>query len=152
MKAFFNKTMLGLVPADPATEDWFRRIKPGEVVKAEFKKVRNYRFLRKWFALLNVGFENWTPGEIDSKYGVPEKNFERFRADVTILAGYYDVTIRLDGSTRIEPKSVSFAKMIEEDFEQLYNRTIDVLIKHVYGQGMKPEDLNRIVEQYLQFT
>ena len=139
------------MPIDPDSVAWFNKLKPGEVVHAEFKKVRNYQFHRKYFALLAVGYDNWEPGEIHAKYGVPEKNFDRFRADLTILAGFYDVRIRLDGSTRIEPKSISFAKMTAEDFKDLYSRTIDALIKHVYGQDMDAEKLNGIVESYLRF-
>jgi len=152
MKVFLTKTNIGLVPADTNTTDWFNRLKAGEVVKADFKKVRNYAFLRKYFALLNVAYDNWTPGPVDSKYGPVEKNFDRFRADVTILAGYYDVTVRLDGSTRIEPKSISFAKMDEESFSELYSKTIDVLLKFVYNSGITGDELNRIVEQYMSFV
>jgi len=152
MKVYLTKTQLGLAPADPNTTEWFNKLKSGTVVKGEFKKVRNYRFLRKYFALLNIAFENWEPGEINSKYGVPEKNFDRFRDDLTILAGFYEITIRLDGSTRPEPKSISFAKMDEEEFTILYNRTIDVLIKYVYKQKIDPNRLNEIVEQYLRFA
>ena len=139
------------MPIDPDSVAWFNKLKPGEVVRAEFKKVRNYQFHKKYFALLSVGFDNWEPGEINSKYGVPTKNFDRFRADLTILAGFYDTTVRLDGSVRIEPRSISFAKMSAEEFSDLYSRTIDVLIKHVYKQDMDPEKLNQIVESYLRF-
>lgn len=152
MKTHWIKTFAGLVPDDPSSREWFDKLKPGEGVRGEFRKVRNYRFLKKWFALLNVGFENWDPPSINSKYGPPEKSFDRFRADVTILAGFYDVTIRLDGSTRIEPKSVSFANMEDDQFADLYSKTIDVLIKHVYGSGMTPEQINETVERYLQFV
>ena len=151
MKALLSKTISGLMPIDPDSIAWFNKLKPGEVVMAEFKKVRNYQFHKKYFALLTVGYDNWEPGEINSKYGVPTKNFDRFRADLTILAGFYDTTVRLDGSVRIEPRSISFAKMTAEDFKDLYSRTIDVLIKHVYKQDMDPEKLNDIVESYLRF-
>ena len=152
MKAYLSKTMTGFAPADEATAEWHRKMKLGQVVQGKYTKVRNYAFLRKYFALLNLGFENWNPGEINSKFGVPEKNFERFRADVTILAGHYDVTIRIDGSTRIEPKSVSFANMNEEIFEKLYSATIDVLLKFVYKKDMDAEKLNQLVEQILLFA
>ena len=151
MKAHLLKTQVGLAPADPITSEWFSKLKPGQVIRGEFKKVRNYQFLRKYFALLNVAYDNWLPGEINSKYGTPEKNFDRFRADLTILAGFYENTIRLDGSVRIEPKSISFAKMTAEDFADLYSKTIDVLIKHVYRQEIDADKLNEIVESYLQF-
>lgn len=144
--------MIGLIPADETSRQWFNKIKLGEGVKADFKRVRNYRFLKKYFALLTLAFDHWAPGEVSSKYGVPEKNFDRFRADVTILAGYYETTIRLDGSTRIEPKSISFAKMGEDEFSALYSNTIDVLIKHVYGQNWTPEQIDETVKRYLEFA
>jgi len=151
MKALLSKTISGLMPIDPDSIAWFNKLKPGEVVMAEFKKVRNYQFHKKYFALLTVAFDNWEPGEINSKYGKPEKNFDRFRKDLVILAGFYENTVRLDGSVRVEPKSISFAKMSAEEFADLYSKTIDVLIKFVYKQDMDPEKLNQIVESYLRF-
>ena len=152
MKTYLSKTQLGLIPADPPTIEWFNKLKLGQVVMGEFKKVRNYAFLKKYFALLGVAYENWEPGTVNSKYGTVEKNFDRFRADLIILAGFYDVTVRLDGSTRIEPKSISFANMTHEEFEKLYSKTIDVLLKHVYGKDMDANKLNAIVEQYMSFA
>jgi len=152
MKAYFTKVQTGLIPTDDESVSWYDKIKPGEVVSGEFHKVRNYRFLKKYFALLKIGFDNWTPGLINSKYGIPEKNFKRFRADLTILAGYYETTIRLDGSVRVEPKSISFAGMEEEEFSELYSKTIDVLIKHVYNASMTPEEIDETVNKYLQFA
>lgn len=152
MKVHLSKTQIGLIPVDANAIKWFSKIKIGEVVSADFKRVRSYKFLKKYFALLNLAFDSWEPGEVNSKYGKPEKNFDRFRADLTILAGYYESTIRLDGSVRIEPKSVSFAKMSEEDFEKLYSATITVLIKHVYGPDMTEGEIRALVEKYLEFA
>ena len=152
MHAYFTKTQTGLIPSDPKTDEWYHKLKFGEVVQSEFKKVRNHKFLRKYFALLNIGFDNWNPAPLDSRHGIPEKNFDRFRADVTILCGYYDSVVRLDGSVRIEAKSISFARMTEESFAELYNKTINVLLKHVYNSDMTEEALNAIVNQYLSFT
>jgi len=152
MDVYFTTTMMGLIPADERSRTWFQKLKLGEAVHADFKRVRNYRFLKKYFALLNLAFDQWEPGEVNSKFGRPEKNFDRFRADLTILAGYYESTIRLDGSVRIEPKSISFSKMSEEDFERLYSATITVLIKHVYGPDMTEDEIRRLVEKYLEFV
>jgi len=152
MKGFFVKTRFGLAPEDPVTREWFDKLKLGQGVSGEFRKVRNVAFHRKYFALLNVGYDNWEPGAIDSKYGIPQKNFNRFRADVTILAGFYDITIRLDGSARVEPKSISFASMDEDEFAQLYSATIDVLLKYVYDRNMDAESLDKLVNEYLNFV
>ena len=146
------KTISGLMPADTPTDEWYKKLKSGELAHGTFSKMRNPAFHRKYMALLNIGFENWNPCEIDSKYGIPEKNFDRFRKDVAILAGFYEVVIRLDGSTRIEAKSISFASMDDLEFEKLYSATIDVLLKKVYGEGMSREEIDNIVESYLRFA
>jgi hypothetical protein len=146
------KTLTGLIPADPDSEDRYNKLKTGGVVTAEVKQVRNAKFLRKYFALLNIGFDNWTPGKIDSRYGVPEKSFDRFRKDTTILAGYYHIVIRLDGSVKPEADSISFANMDEETFEKLYNATINVFLKHIYNSDMTRDKLDNMVNQVLSFT
>lgn len=51
-----------LIPATPETSDILQsKIKLGDVLVAEFKKVRNPAFHRRFFALLNLGFDYWEP-------------------------------------------------------------------------------------------
>ncbi|AMO49176.1 Gifsy-2 prophage protein [Enterobacter sp. FY-07] len=51
-----------LIPATPESSDYVQsKIKLGAVLVAEFTKVRNPAFHRKFFALLNLGFEYWEP-------------------------------------------------------------------------------------------
>ena len=139
--------------ADEASEEWDRGIKIGQTITKIWKKRRQLWRHRKYFALLNIAFDNWTPGKIDSKYGTPQKKFDRFRKDVAILCGFYTVVVRLDGSTRVEADSISFAKMDEQAFRDLYSKSVDLLIKSVYKKdNMTPERMNKLVDQYLSFT
>jgi hypothetical protein len=51
-----------LIPATPETSDFLHsKCKLGAVLVAEFTKVRNPAFHRRFFALLNLGFEYWEP-------------------------------------------------------------------------------------------
>ncbi|EBS8368395.1 DUF1367 family protein [Salmonella enterica] len=51
-----------LIPATPETSDILQsKIKLGAVLVAEFRQVRNPAFHRRFFALLNLGFEYWEP-------------------------------------------------------------------------------------------
>ncbi|MBL7635137.1 DUF1367 family protein [Atlantibacter hermannii] len=51
-----------LIPATPETSELLQsKIKLGAVLVADFKQVRNPAFHRKFFALLNLGFEYWEP-------------------------------------------------------------------------------------------
>ena len=152
MNIYLVKYNNGLFPADDNSKSAINKMKSGQLVRAKVTKPRNYAFHRKYFALLSIAFDNWDPPETSSPWGVPVKNFDRFRRDVAILAGYYETYVRIDGSVRVEPRSISFAKMSAEEFEDLYSKTIDVLIKHVYGSAMKPDRINKIVEEYLSFV
>ena len=152
MKLALSKVPNGLIPADPQSQELTDGLKVGEVIHSDFRKMRNPAFHRKFFALLNMAFDMWEPGEVDSKYGVPEKNFDRFREDVTILAGFFSVVVRLDGTTRIEAKSISFAKMDDMEFAQLYNAVINVLLKRIPAMGsMTAEQVDDAVNSILAF-
>lgn len=138
--------------ADEESQEWDKTIKIGQTVSHDWKKRRQLWKHRKYFALLKIGFDNWEPGEINSGFGKPEKNFEQFRKDTTILAGYYNVVIRLDGTTRIEAKSISFSKMDEVQFDELYSKTIDIFLKRIYGKDWDEKRINEAVESYLSFS
>ena len=138
--------------ADEESQEWDKTIKIGQTVYHDWKKRRQLWKHRKYFALLKIGFDNWTPGEISEKFGRPEKNFERFRKDVAILAGYYQTVIRLDGSTRIIAKSISFSKMDQVKFDDLYSKTIDIFLKRIYGSDWDAKRIEEAVENYLSFS
>jgi hypothetical protein len=64
------------------------------------------------------------------------------------MAGYYDATHRLDGSVRIEAKSISFANMTADNFAELYSNTIDAVLKHILTNYSR-DDLDDTVEQLM---
>ena len=143
-----------LVPADKSTEEALYKIKAGTTIHGQFKRARNYNFHKKFFALLRFLFEHWQPGELqDPRWkGVkPQKSFERFRKDITILAGFYEATYRIDGSVRIEAKDISFGKMSEEEFEELYQRVIDVGLQKILPGDYDDVKVREVVDQLLSF-
>lgn len=58
-----------LLPATPESCDFLHQIKIGEWIHADFKRVRNYAFHKRFFKLLQLGFDYWTPvgGAITSR-------------------------------------------------------------------------------------
>lgn len=129
---------------------------PGRVLTINASFPRNSRFHRKFFAMLNAAFEMWDPppsAATSVAYGGEvhpvEKDFDQFRADVTIMAGFYDATYRVDGSVRLQPKSISFANMDDVEFEKLYNRVLNVILAKVLTDvtaGDIEQAANRILE------
>jgi hypothetical protein len=179
----------------PFGEDGVKAIqsmKHGETVKAVITRPRNIKFHRKFFSLLNFGFDYWEPApytkinekgfkgarkfarfvcdnqpdlyeplkkminEFSKSYTgtevEPEKNFEQFRQDVIILAGYYDSFFRLDGSLQIKAKSISFASMDESEFNNLYKAVFNVIWNLVvskisgFTEAMMENALNQLLE------
>jgi hypothetical protein len=146
VEIILKKVSGGLLPANAAEAEKLHSFKAGAGVRCKVTRVRNYQFLKKYFALLNLAYDYWEPEE----NLVGEKNFERFRSDVIILAGFYEAYVRVDGSTRIEPKSISFGSMSEDEFSDLYTKTIDALVKHVLPRftGDELRDLVRAIEDF----
>jgi hypothetical protein len=152
MNVNLTKTPVGFIPADSESGEWANKIKIGQVVHADFKRMRNYKFHKKLFALLNLAYEYWQPGEINSEYGIPEKSFERFRKDLTILAGYYHVEHSLSRKhMRIEADSISFAKMDNETFEKLYNSILGVITKKILP-NMSRDEIETLTDKFLEFV
>lgn len=139
-----------LVPMDDAAQQYITKLKLGDMLRIKVTKVNNPAFHRKLFALLNVGFEAWEPEEKTYKGQVIQKNFEQFRNDCVILAGFYDTTITLKGDVRLTAKSLSFSSMEHDERETLYNSIINVLLQRVLTSYTK-DDLEEVVARVLRF-
>lgn len=162
---FCNKvktaTSYALMPAHQQDEDEIKKLPNGQPVRCKVTRIRNVGHHRKYFALLNYAFDTWEPpalkpkdmqraANLDIMPQDIEKNFERFRKDIAILAGFYTTTFRVNGDMVFEPKSISFAKMDQDEFELLYDKTIDVIVKHVL-KAYTGEELRSVVEQVMEF-
>ena len=108
--------------------------------------MRNYEFHKKYFALLNYAYEMWSPIEAD---GI-QKSFDVFRKEITILAGFYTSNFSIDGSVQLQAQSVSFAKMSEEQFHDLYSKTLSVIVNHVLDSYTE-ESLATVMEELTKY-
>lgn len=151
------------IPASDVDRDEAEKLKNGVVYTFDAKKERNSLFHRKVLALIRLGFDAWDPVNIfATQYTendrpdipseiVPEKDFERFREDLTIAAGHYYAVYKFDGSIELKAKSISFASIDEIEFEDLFSRYVDVLLKDVLSKYTRA-DIDNIVDQVLGFV
>lgn len=152
MKIQAIRVPTGYLFATDADREAAKRHRIGQEVTLEAKTTRNPKFHRKYFALLNLGFEYWDTGDLEYKGQPVQKNFERYRKDIAILAGYYEVFHRFPNETRLEAKSISFANMGDEEFEKLYEKTIQILIDKVLAsKGFTRAEVDRAVESLIRF-
>lgn len=151
MEISLIKTINGWCGFDPPTREWLDKKKPGAVIHSDFKQTRNPSFHRKGMSLLQLAFSYWEPGELNNQYGTVEKNFDQFRKDLTILAGFFTQSFRIDGSIRIEAKSISFAKMDEEEFSRFYQAIITVVIEKILPQ-FGEKDIEKMADQFWSYA
>lgn len=140
-----------LVPVDQQGIDAIAKMKLGQGVKVVMTRHNNVAFHRKLFALANLAYEAWEPEELQHKGEVIAKNFDQFREDITILAGFYEARVRLDGSIRFIAKSWSFARMPDDEKDRLYNSIINVVLSRILTNYTR-DDLDNVVNQVLAFT
>lgn len=107
------------------------------------KKKRSKPFHDKYMSLIRFAFNNWP---VDYY-----KDFDAFRKNIIILSGYYVETWDLQGNIQLIAKSIAFDKMELEDFEKLYSRSIDVILKYVLTNYSK-DDIDRCVNEILMYA
>jgi len=154
----FIKTQQGLAPWTDEAVEWLRKKKVGASILVEAKEPRNGAFFRRWWALVKLGYDYWSECAATIEYRgqrvLPE--FDRFRKDVTIFAGFYHPVVNLKGEVRIEAASLKWAKMTEETFTKLYDATIQVLLSKVFnGKACREwteSELRSVADQILQFA
>lgn len=131
-------------PAHDIDLERLQRFKNGEMYTAEIKLSRNPAHHRKVFAFFNFCFAHWSAERAGLESMDEVSQFDRFRKDLTILAGFYEQTMRLNGEIRTEAQSLAFSNMDQEQFERCYSALINAAIKHVFGRTRDPNILNQL--------
>lgn len=145
----------GLVPLTEEEAGKLSRFRAGTVVRGEFREMRNGGLFRKWWTLARLAFEladeRLQPMQHEGRAVLP--SFDRFRKDLIVLAGYFDPVFGADGSVKMEPHSLQWSKMSEDEFDRLYSATIDVVLQKVIpGSARTEEDLRRAVDLTMQYA
>lgn len=167
-EVILRKIKGGFIASDDASKEIIDKIKIGAEVRCKISTMRNYEFHKRYFAMLQFAFDYWEPPVIEVEVKTPfwrifgkpekeivtfEKNFDRFRKDVQILAGFRETVVNIKGEARFESKSISFSRMDETEFQQLYKAVFSVVWKLVLSQiqGMTEQEAHNIINQTLGF-
>lgn len=133
MKVSFIKQPGGvLIPANDMESDKLTRFKTGEMYEIEIKLTRNPAFHKKVFAFFHFCFAYWSS---DREFLSEAKQFDIFRNHLTVLAGYYDSFVNIDGGVRIEAKSLAYSNMSPEEFQECYSALISAAMKHIFSSA-----------------
>lgn len=143
-----------LVPAFEDDLEKLRKIRAGASVRCEISQPRNPGFHRRFFALIKFLFDIWSETLPPMQYKGQEvqPSIDRFRKDLTILAGRYTAHYNIRGECRLEADSISFASMSQEEFEKLYSEIINVALRKVINRPDLDEDsIRRLVDQLMSY-
>lgn len=143
MQLFLKNTSAGLIPLYDEGYENKRKLKIGETYKVKITKARNVGLHRKYFALISCAWEYLN--ESQTKFF--GENKEQFRKTIEIAAGHCDTVFSLSRREWVEvPKSISFEKMDELQFRELYDRCKDVIfgvfLKHISIEEFEKELIN----------
>lgn len=141
MKFQLVKNSVGnYIPATDQDRERQSSVGHGEVIEAKALDQRNVMFHRKFFALIELAWQN-----LPEKY---DKNFptkDDLRKELIKRAGFYRQYIDFKGNMQFEAESISFANMGQKRFEEVYNGVIDVILRWLIPidrEGLEREVVN----------
>lgn len=124
MQIDLMNTERGLVPLYDADYDEKRKLKIGKVYRAEIKVPRNLQFHKKYYALLHTAWEFQNEKTTEFFHS----DFECFRKTILVAVGWCEPLFVLEKRIWVQQaKSISFSSMTETEFEDLYEKTKNVL-------------------------
>ena len=129
MEVYLKKTMSGYVPMYDSDYEACKKHKIGAEVKAKLTVPRNLQFHKKFFALIDLCYKN--QDEYESS--------DVLRKILTMKAGFYE-EVKTDQGVLFWPLSISFASMDNVEFDDLYSKVVDQVIKMI---GVTSEEIER---------
>ncbi len=136
MKLLLLNTKQGLKPMYDEDYDEKKKLKIDEVYEAEIRLPRNLRFHRKYFALLRCAWEYIN----ERQQSFFKDDLEVFRKSLEVTSGWCEPCYNLSMQTWLHtPKSISFEKMKEDEFNILYNKVRDILFSAIIPNITKEE-------------
>lgn len=140
MKLLVVNTPRGLVPLGDDDYEEKKKLKLGQTYSVEVKIARNVDFHRKYFALISYAWEFLNEQETERF-----RTKENFRKYVEVAAGHCDVIFHPRLQEYIEiPKSISFGKMDNAEFSDLYKRVRDVIFS-IIGNRVTQDQFERLL-------
>ena len=136
-----------LAPLDDMQAEALMKFKTGEQYQVEIKQVRNPAFHRKVFAFFKFCFDHWAADKTEWRYFDERTQFDTFRKNLTVLAGYKVASYTVDGRMRVEAQSLSYGNMEQDEFERCYSALINAAMQNIF-KGCNDE---RILDRLYAF-
>ena len=144
MEIHLVRTSLGLQAYADEDYEQLRKIKDGSVVKANIVRQRNVKFHRKFFSMIRAAWDCLT-----EQQRINLRSVETFREQLLITSGFSEPLYDLNGQKFLErAKSISFAKMDEPAFNEVYSKVLDTILTIMVADGVSEDEFNNILKNY----
>lgn len=138
------RTNLGLQAYADEDYEQLQKIKVGSIVKAKIVRPRNIKFHRKFFSLINAAWDCLTEQQRNNM-----RSKETFREQLLIVSGFSEPLYDINGEVFLErAKSISFGKMDEPAFEEVYSKVLDTILTILVADGVSEDEFNNILKNY----
>lgn len=131
-----------LSPNDGQAEQYLTKVPFSELVICTVKRPRNPQFHRKFFSLLQLVFEN------QERY----TNFDQFRKEIVMRAGFYEEHVHLTGKVSYVAKSLAFGSMDETEFSDLYDKCCAVIIQYFWPDITQHQLEEAVMDYMTEYT
>lgn len=144
MEIHLVRTSLGLQAYSDEDYELLKKVKVGTIVKAKIVQLRNVKFHRKFFALISAAWDCLTEVQRTNL-----RSKDTFREQLLITSGFSEPLFDINGQQFLErAKSISFAKMDEPSFNEVYNRVLDTILTLLIANGVSEAEFNNILSNY----
>lgn len=116
-------------PADEDSETYMKKLSAEEIYYNDIKRSRNYLYHKKFFAMIGIGHKATT---------LPF-TFDRYRKFMTMKSGHFD-SWTYDGYTNFEAKSINFETIDQTEFEEIYEKVLQVVARDIGLTNEKLEE------------
>lgn len=114
-QAIFQRHLGALRPTDALAEEVLAKVKPGEQVRVEIKRLRNPRQFRLYWALMGML----------AGYAETRCSAEDVSDWIKVVVGHSYVAHYPDGTSQVKPASIAFGNLSQEKWESFFNKVVD---------------------------
>lgn len=145
------RTPQGFTPRSEFDWEQIAKIKIGAQCTMEIKEQRNPHFHNMVMSLLRFGYQQWDAGaDVSGQY----RDFDVFRDEVTILAGFYTVYFSmLDQRLHYKAESISYGNMSQQRFEAYFTAIKRVIWREIFAKQATytEQDFENVVAQLMNY-
>jgi hypothetical protein len=128
-----------LAAADPMSLEGIESIRHKETVTAAIRRSRNPAHHRKYWALVGAVFPH-------QQYYTTQKELSNA---LKVATSYFETGRTIEGIPYMIPKSISWASMPQDEFEQFYDKAVEVILTRILP-AVNRDDLLDQVNQILE--